>query len=81
MNFIFILSFGEHFRHLTNATDGVRVSSSYLSPIDKFFAVLLKLKVGLYIKDIAEIFELSPASLSRIFTTCISLPHAVLKLS
>lgn len=38
------------------AGDRVRMSSSYLSPIDQFFAVLMRLKVGLFIQDIAERF-------------------------
>lgn len=63
----------------TTASDRVRMSSSYLSPIDQFFAVLMRLKVGLFIQDIAERFQISSASFSMIFTTWISLLHAELK--
>lgn len=63
----------------TTTSDRVRMSSSSLSPIDQFFAVLMRLKVGLYIQDIAERFQISSASFSMIFTTWISLLHAELK--
>lgn len=63
----------------TTASDRVRMSSSYLSPIDQFFAVLMRLKVGLFIQDITERFQISSASFSMIFTTWISLLHAELK--
>lgn len=52
----------------------------YFSFIDKFVVVLLKLKVGFYIKDIVEIFEISFVLLFRIFIICISLLYVVLKL-
>ncbi|XP_061178177.1 uncharacterized protein LOC133186841 [Saccostrea echinata] len=63
----------------TSTTDRVRMSSSCLHPIDQLFAVLMRLKVGLYVQDISERFQISSASFSMYFTTWISLIHAELK--
>lgn len=63
----------------TSSSDRLRMSPSCLRPIDQLFAVLMRLKVGLYVQDISEIFQISSASFSMYFSTWISLIHAELK--
>lgn len=43
-----------------------------LSLLDEFFLVLLRLKVGLYVADIADRFNISASHVSKIFTTWIN---------
>lgn len=63
----------------TSSSDRLRMSPSCLRPIDQIFAVLMRLKVGLYVQDISERFQISSASFSMYFSTWISLIHAELK--
>lgn len=63
----------------TSDADRLRMSPSCLRPIDQLFAVLMRLKVGLYVQDISERFQFSSASFSVYFATWISLIHAELK--
>lgn len=63
----------------TSSSDRLRMSPSCLRPIDQLFAVLMRLKVGLYVQDISERFQISSASFSMYFSTWISLIHAELK--
>lgn len=63
----------------TSGADWLRMSPSYLRPIDQLFAVLMRLKVGLYVQDISERFQISSASFSMYFSIWISLIHAELK--
>ena len=64
----------------TSTTDKMRTAKSTLPLIDQLFAVLVRLKVGLFVQDISDRFQISPASFSMYFTTWISLLHAELKL-
>nr|XP_022344486.1 uncharacterized protein LOC111137338 [Crassostrea virginica] len=64
----------------TSTTDKMRTATSTLPLIDQLFAVLVRLKVGLFVQDISDRFQISPASFSMYFTTWISLLHAELKL-
>ena len=41
--------------------------------IEEFFAVLVRLKLGLFLDDISQRFQMSPSHFSRMFTTWISL--------
>lgn len=43
-----------------------------LSPLTEFFMVLVRLKVGLFVKDIASRFGISPGQFSRIFCTWVN---------
>ena len=43
-----------------------------LSIQDEFFLVLLRLKVGLFVHDISDRFDISPGHFSKIFTTWIN---------
>ncbi|ESO85495.1 hypothetical protein LOTGIDRAFT_77036, partial [Lottia gigantea] len=49
-----------------------------LLPIDELFMVLLKLKRGSAIKDIAERFGIHETHVSRIFITWINILHKIL---
>ena len=51
-----------------------------LSFIDEFFLVLLRLKVGLFVNDLSDRFNISPTLVSRIFTTWINLLYLELPL-
>ncbi|XP_045200154.2 uncharacterized protein LOC123554226 isoform X2 [Mercenaria mercenaria] len=51
-----------------------------LSLKDEFFMVLIRLKVGLFVKDIADRFEISVSQFSKIFTTWINFLHHELPL-
>ena len=62
----------------TSTTDKMRTATSTLPLIDQLFAVLVRLKVGLFVQDISDRFQISPASFSMYFTTWISLLHAEL---
>lgn len=43
-----------------------------LSLLDEFFIVLVRLKVGLFVDDLADRFNISTAHVSKIFTTWIN---------
>ncbi|XP_070575355.1 uncharacterized protein [Ptychodera flava] len=52
-----------------------------LSLLDEFFMVLVRCKVGLFVKDLADRFGISPSAVSKIFTTwIIFLSHELLLL-
>ena len=50
-----------------------------LAPIEKFFLVLVRLRLGLLEQDLADRFGLSCATISRIFTTWINFIYLKLK--
>ncbi|XP_061172879.1 uncharacterized protein LOC133182161 [Saccostrea echinata] len=50
-----------------------------LEPINQFLATLMRLKVGLYVQDMAERFGASVGAFSQYFTTWICLLHKELK--
>ncbi|XP_062592936.1 uncharacterized protein LOC134254435 [Saccostrea cucullata] len=62
----------------TSETGRQRPNRSTLPLIDQLLAVLMRLKVGLLVTDIAERFGISPSRFSSIFTTWICLLHAEL---
>ena len=43
-----------------------------LTLMDEFFLVLVRLKVGLFVNDLADRFHISPGYVSKIFTTWIN---------
>lgn len=51
-----------------------------LTTITELFLVLVRLRVGLFVKDIADRFGISPGHVSKIFCTWINLLHYELKL-
>ena len=53
--------------------------SSKLTLIDQFFSVLLRLKVGLFVQDVADRFNVSVGTYSKYFTTWICLLFEELK--
>ncbi|XP_061173428.1 uncharacterized protein LOC133182596 [Saccostrea echinata] len=62
----------------TSETGRRRPNKSTLPLIDQLLAVLMRLKVGLLVTDIAERFGISTSRFSSIFTTWICLLHAEL---
>ena len=80
MLMIFWRYLGEKVNHLTHwrgkETNLKGMPSSVLDrklkPLDEFLLCLMRLRLGLQIKDLAFRFNISPASVSRIFTTWIN---------
>lgn len=80
MLMIFWRYLGEKVNHLTHwrgkDTNLKGMPSSVvdrkLKPLDEFFLCLVRLRLGLQVKDLAFRFNISPASVSRIFTTWIN---------
>lgn len=50
-----------------------------LDPIDQFLATMMRLKVGLYVQDMAERFGVSVGAFSQYFTTWVCLLYKELK--
>ncbi|XP_076071975.1 uncharacterized protein LOC143043658 [Mytilus galloprovincialis] len=63
----------------TPSKDRVRVSTSRLQPIEQFLAVMMRLRLGLYVRDVADRFSISVSSYSSYFTTWLNLIHAELE--
>ncbi|WAR08757.1 hypothetical protein MAR_018715, partial [Mya arenaria] len=63
----------------TPVKDRQKPQSSSLTLIEQLFAVLLRLKVGLLVQDIADRFSISNSSFSNIFITWICLSHEEMK--
>ena len=61
------------------SADRKNTSSSKLTFIDQFFSVLLRLKVGLFVQDVADRFNVSVGTYSKYVTTCICLLFEELK--
>lgn len=60
--------------------DRQRASSKYsLELIDQFFAVLMRLRLGLFAKDLADRFKVSEATFSKHFSSWLSLIYEELK--
>ena len=60
----------------TSTTDKMRTATSTLPLIDQLFAVLVRLKVGLFVQDISDRFQISPGVILNVlyhmdkFITC-----------
>ncbi|XP_076082648.1 uncharacterized protein LOC143053756 [Mytilus galloprovincialis] len=63
----------------TPSKDRVRVSTSRLQLIEQFLAVMMRLRLGLYVRDVANRFSISVSSYSSYFTTWLNLMHAELE--
>lgn len=63
----------------TPSKDRVRVSTSRLQPIEQFLAVMMRLRLGWYVRDVADRFSISVSSYSSYFTTWLNLIHAELE--
>ncbi|KAK3088592.1 hypothetical protein FSP39_021029 [Pinctada imbricata] len=56
-----------------------RFRTSALSLIDQMFSVLMRIRLGLYVQDVADRFCISTATYSKYFNTWIALLHVELK--
>lgn len=63
----------------TPSKDRSRSSKARIPPIDQFLAVMMRLRLGLFVRDVADRFSISPSTFSSYFTTWINLIHSELE--
>lgn len=63
----------------TPSKDRTRASKTRIHPIEQFMAVMMRLRLGLFVRDVSDRFSISVSTFSCYFTTWINLIHAELE--